>query len=262
MRRALLGAALLVAVPASAGAQSTLARWDLDGLVTGHCVEFLVSPDSLDNTPFERLAPLPAAAVTDTASLAGRTARAEAPYRTWLPSTACLFTFRRTRVGGDIQEDDHDPQGILLWELGGPADPAARTMLFTSDGRLRREGRLSRLTETAGLDARVDRDTVTEGLLIRAEVGDSRFHWEGRVDGGGTAPAAPLGRSWRLIGTPDAPGPTLRLDLPFERQGRMVGSVRVLGDGTLARLLQASPIRWASTLWQGGDGVGTVVSRR
>ena len=82
------------------------------------------------------------------------------------------------------------------------------------------------------------------------------------MEGDGTVAAAPLSRSWRLIGVPGADGPTLRLDLPFERQGRMVGSIRVLGDGTLARLLQASPIRWASTLWQGGGGVGTVVSRQ
>lgn len=248
-RTVALLAALLV-LPSLVQAQTT-AFWNLFGLRSGFCIEFLISPDQFRLTPFQpglaapasqagRLAPVIARLVTQADSLAS-----------WYPSTLCLIQADSSRTGGDTQHHKDRPVSVLFWTVAPVSDSLpASAVLFATEGGLRGTQDLSGSAEVTRFEATLDVDAETGERVITAEIDETGLGWDGLVLPDTVAAGPIRDQSWQLVGK----APYWRVDFhaaPDTRR-KVSGSLRVRGEGLLARLLLASPIRWVGEYWEGG----------
>lgn len=246
-------ASLLMVVPAAAQGAPRI-TWGLEGLQAGFCVHFLLDPALVGKTPFRKadLVPLSEAVNVD-ASL--RHAAAEsADFAGWTPAAICTYHFASTRRGNRVQHDGDKPQVIAVWRLSArsedepvPADVMASS--FDLARQLSRPGlRVALVRSTAG---KVPESTMDELKVVIDR--STTIVWSGSFTADSTLSVGPATERWRLRGTEESAWTAQRSFQPTEVQG-MVGSVSVAGKTDLARVLQASPIRWVGPLYRGGSG--------
>ena len=244
---------LLLAAPAAAQGAPRV-TWGLEGLQAGFCVHFLLDPALVDRTPFRKsdLVPL-AEAVNVDASL--RHAAAEsADFAGWTPSAICTYHFTSTRRGNRVQHDEDKPQVIAVWRLSArrdddpvPADVMASS--FDLGRQLTQPGlRVGLVRSTSG---KVPESTMDELKVVVDR--STTITWSGAFAPDSTLAVGPGTERWLLRGTQESVWTAERSFHPTEAL-RMVGSVSVAGKTNLARVLQASPIRWVGPLYRGGSG--------
>lgn len=225
-------------------AQEASAPWLLEQVRGGFCADFLIHPDSLRLAPPTRTQLAPISASGAPAPILARLVEGEPDFGTWIPSRLCLLHVGTVWAGGRRYHDDDKLQGLLFWRLGAQDDPGARTILFSTSGSLLRRTGLSERAEVESFEADFQVDSVSGTSLSRSRIDETHLRWDGSVQPADST--TDLACEWRLL-TPPALPVVLTLRLPGNRGGQMGGSLTVTGDGLLAVLLQASPIRWAST---------------
>lgn len=246
-REAVLTAALL-ALPSFLGAQTTY--WNLFGLQTGFCVDFLIAPDQVARTPFRGLEPATAASAGALEPVLARAVAGSDSLRAWYPSSLCLLQADSSQVGDNIQRHGDRPVTVIVWRAAAPGASPAPAVLFATEGKLRGAADLSSSAEVPAIEATLDVDQLTGERLVTARIDQTQLAWTGQVLADTVASGDVVG-DWTLVGTP----PHWRVEFrasPLARR-RPIGSLRVSGTGLLAELLLRSPVRWISEYWLGGS---------
>ena len=232
-------------------AQDPAAPWLLESVRGGFCTDFLIHPDSLRLAPPTRTQLAPISASRSPEPVLARLVDGEPEFAAWVPSRLCLLHIGTIWAGGRRYHDDDKLQGLLLWRLGAGDDPGARTILFATSGSLLRRTGLSDRAVVESFEADYQVDSVSGTTLSRSRIDETYLRWDGTVLPADSA--ADFESEWRLL-TPPAYPTLVTLTLPGNGGGRMSGSITVTGDGLMAVLLQASPIRWASTWFSAERG--------
>jgi hypothetical protein len=238
----------LLALPVFLAAQTT--HWNLLGLETGFCVEFLIAPDLVARTPFRGLGAATAAAAGQLNPVVGRAVASADSLRSWYPSSLCVLQADSSQTGDDIQQHDDRPVTVVIWQAAAADSSPAPVVIFATENRLRGAEDLSSSAEVPGIEATLDLDQLTGERLITAQIDRTRLAWDGEVLAD-TVASGDLTSAWRLVGVP----PYWRVDVhaaPSARR-RPSGSLRVSGEGLLAEVLLRSPVRWIPEYWVGGS---------
>ncbi|HET7601520.1 MAG TPA: hypothetical protein VFK36_00795 [Gemmatimonadales bacterium] len=246
-RAAALSMALL-ALPSFLAAQTTY--WNLLGLETGFCVEFLIAPDLLARTPFRGLGAATAAAAGPLSPVVSRVVAGADSLRAWYPSSLCVLQADSSRTGGDTQQHDDRPVTVVVWQVSAPDSSPAPAVLFASENRLRGAADLSSSAEVPALDGTLDVDEVTGERLVTARIDRTQLAWDGEVLSD-TVATGDVSASWRLVGI--APYWQVEFHASPSARRRPNGSLRVWGEGLLAEVLLRSPVRWIPEYWTGGS---------
>lgn len=246
-RAAVLSMALL-ALPSFLAAQTTY--WNLLGLETGFCVEFLIAPDLLARTPFRGLGVATAAAAGQLDPVVSRAVARADSLRSWYPSSLCVLQGDSSQTGDDIQQHDDRPVTIVTWQVAAADSTPAPAVVFATEGRLRGAADLSSSAEVPAIEGTLDVDKVTGERLVTVQIDRTRLAWNGEVLAD-TMAVGDVTSAWRLVGI----APYWRVDYhatPSARR-RPSGSLRISGEGLLAELLLRSPVRWIPEYWIGGS---------
>lgn len=237
----------LLALPSFLGAQTTY--WNLLGLETGFCVDFLIAPDLLARTPFRELGAATAAAAGELEPVIGRVVATADSLGSWYPSSLCLLQADSSQTGDAIQHHRDRPVSVLIWRVQGSDGAPAPAVLFATEGRLRGAADLSSSAEVPAIEATLDVDRVTGERLVTAQVDRTRLAWDGQIMPD-TVATGDVDAEWMLVGT--APYWRVRFHAAPEARRRPIGSLRVSGEGLLAEVLLRSPVRWVAEYWVGG----------
>ncbi len=252
-RVAVLLAALL-ALPSFLAAQTTF--WNLLGLQTGFCVDFLIAPDLLARTPFRGLEAATAAAAGQLDPVIARAVATTDSLRSWYPSSLCLLQADSSQTNDAIQQHDDRPVSVLVWRVQRADSAPAPVVLFATEGRLRGAADLSSSAEVPAIEATLDVDQLTGERLVTVRIDRTQLAWAGEVLPD-TVATGDVDAAWTLGGL----APHWRVDFhasPGARR-RPSGSLRVSGEGLLAELLLRSPVRWIQDYWVGGSAHFTFV---
>ena len=242
--------------------------WQIEGLRTGFCVQLLIDPRQLDVTVPSDTRLLRADSIQDLSPVLRTLVSDQPEFSAWVPSTICLY-YMETVDAGPFRVTERNPTKAPMfgiWSLaaadaagGARKDLAVR--LFTSSGRLERAGKLD------GLDLRTARSRIQHvrneddvdasappiGIRYELKLGKTLFTWEGRRVSDSTRANGPVSSQWRADhrrrGTM-----TARLTLTPTWTQAMVGSLRVEGKDDFAKMIKASPIRFAGPAMLGGGG--------
>jgi hypothetical protein len=250
---AALAAGLLV--PALLVAQgSPRVTWGVESLQAGFCVHFLLDPALVERTPFRKADLVPLSDAVDVDPSLRHAAAESADFAAWTPSAICTYQFAATRRGSRVQRDDDKPQVISVWRLAArsPGEPVPADVMASSFDlakQLSRPGlRVGLVRSTSG---KVPESTMDELKVVIDR--STTITWSGVVSPDTALDVGPASEQWRLRGTEESLWTAQRTFQPTEAL-RMVGSVNVVGKTDLARVLQASPIRWVGPLYRGGSG--------
>jgi hypothetical protein len=258
------------AAPAPAAAQQKVegepAAWQLSGIRTAFCVQFLLDPRAAVLRELPRgFQAAPASAVADLHLSLRDVVQSQPEFASWSPSRLC-FVAADTVLGKDIRLMDRKgkhPQLVALWTVaakgpsGQPQDVALE--VYANSGRLAR---------SAGFAGQRVRDaSLKMGKVPVVDVNgvpspDDRFQvklvrttltWDGRWAAESTAVAEPVRSSWSSSALKG--GITAgRLELRPASSHAMVGSLKVEGKDDFAKALRASPTRFAGPAYRGGTG--------
>jgi hypothetical protein len=249
--------AVLAAGPGPAAAQGGGPEpefsWTLKNLKAGYCLQFLFDPKAARDLPFApgELVPLSAAAVVHP-SLA-RVARESPEYASWIPSSICTYQFESTQRGGRVQRDSKGTQGVAIWRVA----PAAAGGLTPADVMITHFELARQLREPSVrlniFRASIGKVPETGQDLIVTRIGKTTITFVGTLEADSSATPVRFEERWSLHGSRNSVWSAAARIEPTEAR-LMVGSIRVEGKTHLARMLQASPIRWTGALYRGGDG--------
>lgn len=239
----------LLGLPSRVGAQ-TQTNWSLLGLRSGLCIQFLISPDLFHLTPFQAARAARASSAVGLDPVLARLVAGADSLAAWYPSVLCLLQADSSRTGNATQRHKHRPVTVALWTvLGGPDTGPAPVVLFSTEKALTGAEDLSGSAEVGRMEATLDVDPETGERVITARLDQSSLGWEGKVLPD-TVPPGPEEQTWLLVGK----GPRWLVQFHAEpgSRRRLTGSLRASGDGLVARLLAASPIRYIGQYWEGG----------
>jgi hypothetical protein len=256
------------AVPAAAQqeGESGSVGWQLSGIRTAFCVQFLLAPrsEALRDLPRGYRA-APASAVRDLHLSLRDVVQSQPEFGAWSPSRLC-FVAADTILGKDIRLADRKgkhPQLVAIWTVaatgpsGQPQDVALD--VFANSGRLAR---------SAGFAGqRVHDASLKMGKVPVVDVNgvpspDDRFQvklvsttitWDGQWAADRVAVAAPVASAWASAGLKGGIT-TGRLVLRPTSSHAMAGSLKIDGKNAFAKALRASPTRFAGPGYRGGTG--------
>lgn len=254
----------------SARAQGTNEKeaqvWRLEALHQGFCVQFLVAGASLARELPEGTRPLPASRVSDLHPALRNVMEGQPEYAAWTPSNLCLFYFEAVDARGQRVHEDNPLKAPMLafWTVAAAdSQSGARRDLalevLTNSGRLERAGSLAGLeintARSSVAPVPPDEEGVPSGLdRYRLRVRGTQLTWDGRPAVDSVRVGAPLARAWRLARRRGG-WMTGKLTLAPVWSRAMIGSLKVEGKDDLAKMLKASPIRFAGPAYYGGVGV-------
>jgi hypothetical protein len=264
---AALGQAAAVPAAAQQKPEAEPAVWQLSGIRTAFCIQFLLDPRSAVLRELPRgYQAAPASAVTDLHLSLRDVVQSQPEFGAWSPSRLC-FVAADTVVAKDIRLLDRKgkhPLLVALWIVsakgpsGQPQDVALEVYANS--------GRLARSASFAG--QRVRDASLKMGKVPVVDVNgvpspDDRFQvkllrttltWDGRWAAESTAVAEPVRSGWSSAGLKG--GITSgRLMLRPASSHAMVGSLKVDGKDDFAKALRASPTRFAGPAYRGGTGL-------
>ena len=227
--------------------------WGGEELRAGFCVHFLVDPSLSASLPFAGAALL-TAGQSPAIHPALKSALADsAAYASWIPSSLCLYQFGLLTTPSGTVTDRSEPQGILVWSA--PAAEAGRpapAVMWVTNGRLARQQSQPQVEiGRFELERAPVPETTKEQLTLK--VGKTSITWQGRLGSDSSAVVAPVEIAWRVAGTQGSEW-TARARFGARAERAMIGALGVEGKGELARILGASPIRFAGPIQVGGDG--------
>lgn len=236
----------LLTLPAVLSGQTV--RWELQGIRTAFCIDFLIAPGSLSRTPFPAGRAVPAGQATELPGVLSRLVHGTDSLAGWYPASLCLLQADSSRVGSSVQRHRDRPVSVLLWRLAGGENLPAVAM--ATERRLLDAGDLSRSAEVTDFEATFDLDRQTSERVVTVTVDQSWFAWDGFTLPD-TLAATSAEPSWTMVGPP----PPWRGSLRFEGTTwhRVTGSLSIRGRGALASLLSESPVQWIDSYGVGGS---------
>ncbi len=235
-------------VPHSLAGQEV--TWELRGIRSGFCVEFLIAPAFMAATPFGARAGTPAEQDSALSPVLARAVTGADSLRSWIPSNLCLVQADSSGTGGELRRSGR-PVTVMVWMLNPGAASAAPAVLFASADRLRTVERLNHSAEVAPLEATFDQDSATGQRVITVQIDQSRLVWDGFLLPDSSTTPVLAAASLELMGDLPHWRATWRVQ-PQERR-RVQGGLRITGTGLLASILAASPVRWVGEYWLGGQ---------
>lgn len=259
----LTSAALLGATPAN-GQDRKEATWELTGLGSSFCVQFLLDPasEALKGLP-QGYRPAPASAAPALHVSLRSVVEGQQEFGAWAPSRLC-FTTADTITTPEFRLTGRHQQLFGMWTVlvTGPSGAFEDLALdlFTNNGRLARAA--ARATGHLLHDAGLKTGKVPAMDENGVKSTDDRFEvkadqalvtWDGRSAGDSTAVSEPARAAWaaRTARGAIVHGQT---ELSPAYSEPMVGSLKVDGNSVLAKALRASPTRFAGPAYHGGAG--------
>lgn len=231
----------------------------LKGLHTGVCVEFLVAPNAVSEYFGNGILPVPVESLAEAHPALARVARAEPAYQAWTPASYCWYLYREAVVNGKTVQQDGGRQPVGVGYVGlaasGLADSADQVVatFFTNSGRIagaleRARVRVDQIDLTMGLIPEEENDPLRRRYT--AKHGGTTVQW----DGGPRVPEAAAPQLIRLTGR-SATGErtSIRSSITPDSAWSSSGTLMVVGNGELQRLMADSPIRLVTTFYRGGD---------
>jgi hypothetical protein len=240
------------------------ARWILDELRTGFCIDFLMDSTAATKQVrkvdksflvvpadhYSRLNPALDA-------LVGR--RPE--FAQWIPASLCIITAGAMTVGGrTVTDDDPDERQMVgFWGIAArPADQLlsdsimVAPVLFTNNHRIDRNSELDGLKVDTVEEDRGDMPDTPGDRFYHIRVKKTDIHWAGHMAG---SPMESEPRRWTLMfkGTKNSSW-LADVRLEPEQQQFFVGSLRIQGKDDLAKAMKASPMRMQGPAFWGGAG--------
>ncbi len=263
---ALVAGLLVLPLRAQTQGGEPSARWQLQGLQWGTCLEFLIDPKLIDKFLPETAVPVRADAVKLVPALA-RVISDQPEYAGWSPASLCWFTFDVIEIEGRRVEGEEGETGPLIGVLGVAArisgsltaesDVAHR--FYTTSWQVQKaaegKGRSSINFETIRGTFGTAPKSTDDRYLVR--IGKTNITWDGHPASDSLV-GSPFVRSYAALGADSKPW---RVDLSVSPllQRSMVGAVIVQGKGDLAKALRSSPIRFVGPHYAGGSGELTLV---
>jgi hypothetical protein len=250
---AIVAAGLLV--PGMLATQnSPRVTWGVDDLQAGFCVHFLLDPALVGRTPFRPADLVPVSEAVNVDESLRHAAAESAEFAGWIPAALCTYQFAATRRGSRVQRDEGRPQVVAVWRLaaraeGDPVPAEVMASSFDLSKQLSRPGLRVGLVRSAS--GKVPESTLEQLTTVIDR--KTTITWSGVFAPDSTLTTGVGTERWRLRGTEQSVWTAQRSFQPTEAL-RMVGSVSVAGRTDLARVLQASPIRWVGPLYRGGSG--------
>ena len=251
--RALLLAALLIALPAPASAQAPVASWMLEGVLDRFCVSYLVEPGLASRLLGSRFTPVPAEQIEGLNPAVVAVVAGEPAYRGWIPGEVCLVEATRVRSGSRTVSEGGHPVTLGWWALSGAAEggaPMLRGTLLSASTSLRRLA-TDQLIQLDGVDYSRVVLPGTPDHRRTLEFGGATLTWEGRVL---DPPVTPARQEWLLaVDGKRSRRLAAQLTATDTWERAPVGNLKVLGESDLARSLTGSPIRMVEPLRGGGS---------
>lgn len=258
----ILTALLVSAVSASLHAQAgepppepAGLAWGGEEMRTSFCVHFLIDPALSGLLPFGGVPLATAAQATEIHPALKNVIAGSAEYGSWIPSSLCLYQYGVLTSPSGTVTDRSDPQGFLVWSAPAAAPGPAPAEVWVTNGRLARQSSQPQVRfGRFDLERSPIPETTKEQLELK--VGKTLITWQGRMGADSTAVGAPAEAAWLLAGSQGSTWTaSARFGMRSERP--MIGALRVEGKGELARILGASPIRFAGPIRLGGEGAVT-----
>lgn len=261
----------LTAAPLAAQDQaSERAAWEIRGLRRAFCVQFL-----LDSTA-EGVGSLPAGYhLVEAARIRNlhpslRDVVATQPGTAdWSPSRLCLYALDSVRAPQFTLTNSkgRKPHLLAVWSVaaadssGQPRDVALE--VYAGSGNMVRAARLAEQSIhegrlSVGQVPGEDEDGVPRtDRRFQVKLGKTTVTWDGHAAGDSTAVQGRVESNWLADGTRGR-RVTGRIELQPAFFRAMAGSLKIDGNGDLARALRASPTRFAGPEYFGGTGVITL----
>lgn len=255
-----LALAVLPLTAQESGPEPT-ARWNLEGLQWGTCVEFLVNPDLTRKFLPSSALPLRADASKLVPAIA-RVVADQPEFAAWSPASLCFFAFDAVQVGNRRVVGGENTTGPVIGvlslaarqegPLGADADVAYRvlTTSWQVEKAVEHERSALQIQTIRATFGTAPRST-DDRYVIR--VGKTTITWDGHPAGDSTA-APPFQRSYIAEGGGDGKPWRLDMSLTPTSQRSLVGAVIVQGKDNLAKALAGSPIRFVGPFYEGGSG--------
>jgi len=249
---AILGAGPAPVVGQTAGPEPEFS-WSLKNLKAGYCLQFLFDPKAARDLPFAPAELVPLSGAAGVHPALARVATESPEYAAWIPSSICTYQFESTQRGGRVQRDSKGTQGVAIWRVAprsvsGPTPADVMITHFELARQLREPSvRLNMFRASIGKVPETGQD------LIVTRIGKTTITFVGTLEADSTATPVRFEERWSLHGSRNSVWSAEARIQPTEAR-LMVGSVRIEGKTHLARMLQASPVRWTGALYRGGDG--------
>jgi hypothetical protein len=242
------------------------ATWQLGGLRSGFCVQWLLDPASelLRDLP-DGYHAVPASAAKDLHLSLRSVVEGQTEFATWSPSRLCFAAVDtiRTKEFSLADRSGRRPQLFALWTVlaagpsGAPEDVALD--LFANSDRLIRSARLAgqvlheaRLT-IGKVPAEDENGVPSSDDRFQVKLGGTTFTWDGRLARDSIAVSQPVETKWaRSASRGGVVAGALALTPTYSYA--MAGSLRVEGKTAFAKALRASPTRFAGPAYRGGQG--------
>lgn len=260
----------LTAVPLAAQDRSSdRSQWEIGGLRRAFCVQFLLdsTAEGLGSLPAGYHL-VPAGRLRDLHPSLRGVAGTQPGTGAWSPSRLCLYALDSVRSSqfNLTNNKGRKPHLLAVWSVvaaesgGAPRDVALE--VYAGSGNMVRsarlvdqsmhEGRLS-VGEVPGEDEdgvpRTDR-------RFQVKLGKTTVTWDGHPSGDSTAVQG-VEWTWLAHGTRGGVV-TGRVALQPAFTRAMAGSLKIDGNGDLAKALRESPTRFAGPEYFGGTGVITL----
>ena len=257
-------AATALLVPVAASAQAADSAWQLAGLRTGYCIQFLLDPALVRDLPSGyRLAA--ASEAKDLHSSLHDVVTSQTEFASWAPARLCVHALDTIR-GPDftVKGKRNRPQLFATWTVnattpaGGIQDVVLS--LITSSGRLSkaadelgqemRDGRLR-----IGKVPTVDEDGVpSSDDRFEVKIGSTLITFDGRLARDTVRVPEAVTMEWRNPWAKKGGEAVGRITLHPLHARPMVGALKVEGKDVIAKALRASPTRFAGPAYEGGEG--------
>lgn len=253
--------AVPLAVPwATAAAQGKAATWEVKRLDGAFCVEFMAPPKEAADLLPGKMVPLAAREVDSLAPIAKQAIQEQPELAAWSPGELCVI--RAGTVSADGRETAEAKEGRSLYvafvrvaakyESGDSGAASAGGVLFADNWRIQKAGE-QLLVSVGELDAKAGPAPESTDERIVLEFGKSMVTWDGHAGSDSTAVAEPWRRRVAIEGLRNLRWDALVTLQPTRRRA-MIGSIRIEGKGALTKALKASPYRFVTPVFEGGEG--------
>lgn len=241
--------------------------WRVEGLRKAFCVQFLMDPASkaLEDLP-EGYRPVPASEAAELHVSLRSVVDEQPEFAAWSPSRLCFDAADTVRTGEFILGDKsgRHPQLFATWTVlalrpgGSPGDVALK--LFSNSDRLIRSARTAgqevhEARLLVGLVPAEDDDGVAStDERFQVKMGKTTVTWDGHAARDSAAIKEPIRRRWTANSTRGGRTATGEVVFSPALAQAMAGSLKVDGKDELAKVLRASPTRFAGPVYRGGGG--------
>jgi hypothetical protein len=254
---------LLPLVWSVAGAQASPSsiRWELTNPKAGWCIHFLLDPKEAENDLVRGQRTLTAGVVKDLPPAVEQILTDDPKYAEWIPSVLCTVVVDTISVEGrTFDRGDHKrPLAFLYWgvaaagdEIGTGTGGQSLRIFATNSSSLQRvmETRLLRI-DRVDIDLQPIKDSDDEQYRLSLEGATIYLDGHQRPD----SSVSPTPREIPTVLTGNNKS-VWKVKMSFKPAeiGTLAGALRVQGKKNLAKLLQASPIRFVGTVMAGGSG--------